>query len=345
MKPRQSTGGCGEEKAARAPSWHIARLALLVATCGCLALGATSCTRLGSPSETPPASSTARTDTATEPSATTSTDPSTAAPQGGSDLSPLDAAWARISGAAGSPSDAEADALRAKELEREESIAACMTAQGFDYVPVVVDQRALKGPASGAQGADLDPIERARQFGYGFIDERVAALEHPLSVPVDPNVAIRELLSPDGAAQWTATKGECDIAASPTEAADGMAKFSDPIFQEFDQDSTDLAVTIALDPRAVALESSWSSCLSDAGFPVFTLMGEQGNYLSDLWESQRDLPGWVEGQLPDSAWLQDVRAQEIALAVADEACQEDLDYVARLGELRYEYEGSSQSRV
>lgn len=252
--------------------------------------------------------------------------------------SPLEAAWARISGAAGSLSDEEADAIRAKELEREEAIAVCMASQGFDYVPVVIDQSALKNQTSASPGADLDPIERARQFGYGFIDERVAALENPPAVPENPNDAIRELLSPDGATQWTAAQNECGVATSPTESSDDTAKFSDPIYQEFDQDSTDLAVTIALDPRAVTLESSWSNCLSDSGFPTFTFMGEQGNYLSDLWESQRDLPGWVEGKVPDPAWLEDVRAQEITLAVADETCQKDLDYVARLGEIQNEYE-------
>lgn len=342
MKPYTGAGELRQALVAQAPTRRIPRLAMFAATFGCLAMGVVGCAGTN-PAGAPDPSSAVSDDDGESPVEATSSPPvapSSATPDNASEPSPLEAAWARISGAAGSLSEEETDALRAKELEREELIAVCMAAQGFDYVPAVVDQSALKNPTSAVQGADLDPIERARQFGYGFIDEQVAALEEPPQVPVDPNEAIRELLSPDGAAQWTAARAECDIAPPPVEVADDLAKFNDPVFQEFDQDSTDLAVTIALDPRSVTLESSWSNCLSDAGFPSFTFMGEQGNYLSDLWESRRDLPGWVEGKLPDPAWLQDVRAQEIALAVADETCQKDLDYVARTGEVRREYESA-----
>lgn len=103
MKPYTGAGELRQALVAQAPTRRIPRLAMFAATFGCLAMGVVGCAGTN-PAAAPDPSSAVSDDDGESPVEATSSPPvapSSATPDNASEPSPLEAAWARISGAAG----------------------------------------------------------------------------------------------------------------------------------------------------------------------------------------------------------------------------------------------------
>ncbi|WP_454301409.1 hypothetical protein [Salana multivorans] len=250
--------------------------------------------------------------------------------------SPLEATWDRIRGTTGLTKEAEAAESRARMLAAEEATAACMAAEGFEYVPWLPE-----GPISGAslatqpQYADLDPLERARQIGYGFVMEREEALLNPVEVGTNPNFAIRDSLSEEGRREYGEAGGRCSVGDMSAEEA---SRFEDPVYLEFHEDANEVETAIWQDRRVVALDRAWSDCVADAGFAGFEQPYVTLNEVSERWEEWRRT--YEETPSAGAAELQELIDWEVSLAVADETCQAELDYVATHRAVRDELESA-----
>jgi hypothetical protein len=93
------------------------------------------------------------------------------------------------------------DQLRRKR-EEERLIADCMRAEGFEYVPYVVDPSDWDQPFEDAYA--LPPAEFTARYGYG-----ISTIRADIDRPEDPNEAIREAMSPaELEAYWVAMHGD-----------------------------------------------------------------------------------------------------------------------------------------
>lgn len=238
--------------------------------------------------------------------------------------SPLEETWNAIRGAAELDQEEMLAQGRALVIGAEEEMADCMAAEGFEYVPWLPE-----GPISGVslatqpQYADLDPLERARQIGYGFVMEREEALINPVDIGTNPNFAIRDSLSEEGRREYMKAAEACQV---PDMTEEEAARFEDPVYLEFHEDANEVEVAIWQDPRVVALDRAWSDCMAGAGHPGFEYSYEIVNHISMRWEEWASAP--ERGPVPDPTWLQELIDEETSLAVADETCQANLDYVA-----------------
>lgn len=263
-------------------------------------------------------------------------------PYGGDYPSPLESAWNRIQGTLGAVTDDETAAHEAVQMDQEELVAACMAQQGFEYIPWVPNwsgSRAVPFEAR-PEFVDLDPLGRARLFGHGFVMGAMEEQEHPIDPGVNPNDAIRDSLSAEGSREWRVALDACveqHVTGALSEKI--MAKFSDPIYQEFDEDASEVEIAIFLDPRVVTLDRSWSDCMAAAGHPGFDFdENTPGNHLSMRWEGLKAES--EDGQTPDAGQAQELIAEEISIVVADETCQAQLDYVAARRAVQEEYESA-----
>lgn len=236
------------------------------------------------------------------------------------------------------------------DLRIEEELARCMAAEGFEYVPyvdtsfdatVTADGRVLMKPAD---FPDLPPDEFAQQFGYGISTkglgaERSAAQKNPNdAIVARMSVAQRVAYHQAFYGRQVALDDEGYLAGTSLSNSDsscsGRAYALEPTDQERArsekritrvQESFDslLDRVRALrdqqdqDPRVSAATATWGTCLAAAGHPGFTALDQPRAHVRKLAEGVLgpDLTGNA-----DAARLADLRAVEIALAVADATC-------------------------
>ena len=161
------------------------------------------------------------------------------------------------------------------QLQRdvERSVSECMLREGFDYQPVDPSQFA-------PDGATIDSREDAEAVGFGLASQFAAIQAQAATSFVDPNESIRAGLSPAEAdaydlALYGESSGDGDDverdfgfedlqgcygaglaqAYSVVAVLDSFGSQIDELFQQFTSD-----------PRIVAIDESWSRCMSDAGF-------------------------------------------------------------------------------
>jgi hypothetical protein len=143
-----------------------------------------------------------------------SSDVGTADTGGGGELSPLEhflgkgavsfeggLALSSDGSALDSPVGLSEDDL-SRRREEEQLIADCMRAEGFEYVPYVVDPSDWDQPFEDAYA--LPPAEFTARYGYG-----ISTIRADIDRPEDPNEAIREAMSPaELEAYWVAMHGD-----------------------------------------------------------------------------------------------------------------------------------------
>jgi hypothetical protein len=231
----------------------------------------------------------------------------------------------------------------------EGAIRDCMTAQGFEYIPVdpLVQERALTGKA-------LTEEEFIKQFGEGvstLFDRGLGAAQ------ADPNEPIRNALSvADGKAYDRALGGD-NPAVTFAEAVDSgdFSKLGGCAKQASEAEFGGAAVVTALigkldeldeaigqDQRMVRAEEKWSTCLANKGFEY----AEQGDIEDDLTERFQAIVG---SDVPpaattapaavsyDRAALAALQREEVRIGAADLECENrEIDPVERV--VRPEYE-------
>lgn len=278
--------------------------------------------------------------------------------------SPTDAAVTRTTGPldeffGGPDADLSAEEMAAQERKVQESVVACMAAEGFEYRPYV-----MTAPSSTAY-PDADTRAFAEKYGYGI--STFATDPDPTVQPTDPNQAIVEAMSDAereayeaalyGAPVYAIESGAAEPTAMPTPDPEDLGCFGkaqQEIYgagqvwtNEFDDlfnRMSELYEKVDDDPAVAQALDRWTACMADAGHPGLASVNDPIQQISDrmneFWSATpgaspgpvpTDMTGNVDepsytGPDPDDPALIQLRADEIAMAVADFDCRESSGY-------------------
>ena len=261
-----------------------------------------------------------------------------------------------------------------REAKVQEEIRKCMQQQGFEYVPR--DMTGMK-VVRRAPGQD-DNAEFRRTKGYGITTGFGEAQAVQDDAGSDPNQAIREQLSDaekeaydralfGAAAKHVGGSGEVSVRIGPgvrmatragSEASDVeepqdtgcFGKAQEAVGQndrirEIGPKLQELQQRIESDPRMVKANAAWSTCMADAGFDY----EKPEDIVPYLFERLQELRGGAEttdgpveigpgGAPEDSPELDALRAEELALARADDGCSESTGRRETAADVREEAE-------
>lgn len=272
-------------------------------------------------------------------------------------VAPLDAYLDEIDGGW------DEDTIGAKQAQAEDLIAACMAEAGFEYYPVT------NADWEGKTAAGLGTLEFAEEFGYGYTLEfdgpGTGTFYWPLPPEQSPgeqaNRAYVESLSAAAEQEYnTALVGVlAELVEDPDtfdwEAADRgcMGRALDqvnepdatpPEFSEVLDAVNDVGQLVEEDPRVADATREWSGCMAEAGYPGLTVIIDAENLVNDLVNDfiRANFTGMdpdyeaVKADAPEE--LAALQAKEIAVAVADAECREDVDYNLTYREVNTEYQ-------
>ena len=253
-----------------------------------------------------------------------------------SDGSDVDASRVTIGSLMGAP-DYENIDYDAQQQQIEEAVAECMTAEGWEYIPV-------QYPDSGTAVTytDEDEVERIKREGLGItyylLNEDVGYLEDDPWVDfVDPNTDYVESLSesemtayygslygteeeqaaatiteidPETGEEYTTMEGNLGCQGEAYDAVVGEEVTQTPEYYEAIQGYyEELQVRVEADPGMIAVTESWSTCMSDEGYDyedpdsyyeaIYTdLQGRADAVLGDDYYKD-PMDGWTTEQMDD----------------------------------------------
>ena len=236
----------------------------------------------------------------------------------------------------------------------EETTAACMAAEGFDYVPV--DQSQNMSFTADDQ-ADRETEEWVAENGYGMNQspEDVAAQEEQAASYVDPNqdyvaslsegeqTAYYEVLygSPqtddmmneDGSSEYNWEDAGC--AGSAQHDVNGESPSEDKAHKPLFDAITTFYEKLQKDPAVQELDGEWAACMADTGHPDFKAKQDAINAASELSNA---LYNNDTGEAPSDEALAEVREGEIEIALADFTCSEKVDYTDSMLTVQFKLE-------
>ena len=225
------------------------------------------------------------------------------------------------------------DAVAAMNAALDESIAACMKEQGFDYTPQGHDG---DDRARAAGVPDWGSAEFAETYGYGITTQE--KLPGATTAPdKDPQVM-------DGAYQqalWGADDDRGDDGAWLPGGCFGEAVaqigMDDPTASTVAQDLDDLTAQAEQDEAVVAALDGWATCMADEGYDYQTSDEAQRSFYDRLYADDE----------PVGDELKALQDDEIATAVADHACGADLERAraAALVRLETDYYADHKTEV
>lgn len=275
-----------------------------------------------------------------------------------------------------SPEDLQSEA-DAQQVQMEEAIAACMQAEGFEYIPDV-------GTGSGVSfsvGEDWNPDDKAwvEKYGYGIfswpgMDDEPS--EEDFEEYVNPNqeyidslseserTAYEEALSgeqpsveqmEDPEFDWSNLDGGCQTDAMNevynNDAVNELYEQYEPLLNSMSELYSD-----ALEIDAVVeLDAKWASCMADAGYPDYTTQPEAQEKISEKqseiyenaygdepdWENatEEEINAYYDSSDPmkSDEWAE-AADEEIKTALADLECRDKTDYSDKALEARFELE-------
>lgn len=276
--------------------------------------------------------------------------------------SPLNEYMSALYGGDLSP-EAMQDEAEAQQVLMEESIAACMQAEGFEYIPLTGDNSGM----SFDSGMEWEPDERewVEKYGYGIFvwpgSEEPVEEGEEFTDPNQPYIdslseseqqAYFEVLSGpspteeqmnDPEFDWSSMDMGCQGKASEeifdSNALDELYEQYEPLMEKMNGLYEELE---SLD-SVVELDAKWSTCMEDAGFPGFEVQTDAQESFSNIqnelyenasgeepdWENatEEEINAYYESTDPASSqeW-KDAAADEIKTALADLDCREETDY-------------------
>lgn len=222
--------------------------------------------------------------------------------------------------------------INAASAKVENAIAACMKAEGFEYIPVdpVAQQTALTGRANMSDG------EFEQQFGYG-----ITTLYGRGTAQTDPNAAIRSSLGQaDRSAYDRALSGGkpeqtfflaidtadfTQLGGCTKQATDEVLGGSE-LLQTLQRKLDELDESVVADQRMVRAREAWRACMKQA-------TGDEHEDSESIEEGIAERferivgsivpPGQVApaGTQVDADALRKLQQDEIALSRADVACE------------------------
>lgn len=253
----------------------------------------------------------------------------------------------------------------------EELVASCMAEQGFDYIPNTTNSGTVY---VGEENSEIDPLEYARQYGYGMTtwedtpDGQAMAEQDAQTEYVDPNQDTYEAMSESERAAWDAAlwgapqeydedadieeyeynweDGGCYGVAqhevyevdNPGAAVDQLRE--DPQYTDLFTAMDNLYQTMQSDPKLTELNSQWSSCMADAGYPDFTTA-------EDAMMSVNDELNALYEAVPEEAYndpnftgpdMTEIKKLEIETATADYTCRDKVDYDDEMLRIQFDLE-------
>ena len=238
----------------------------------------------------------------------------------------------------------------AQQNEQEKLVAACMSDEGFDYSPVDASQ--YSGMMSDS-GEEYGTEKWVAENGYGMVQspEQLAAQQEEDETYVDPNQDYLESLS---AGERTAYNEALDgPQPSEEEVADGSYVDSyeakgcyGAAFQEVngDQPSPEdhaalyeamgaMYETVQASPALVKLDAEWATCMADAGYATFTKKSEPSEFIMNEMTALSEAETGVDDQA-----LAALHEKELAMAMVDYTCAEELNYDEASTQVQYELE-------
>lgn len=235
----------------------------------------------------------------------------------------------------------------AEQTAVEELVAQCMSDQGFEYT--------VQDVSSWYSGSDditddWNSEEWVSKNGYGMsgVEEESDETSEP---DVDPNAEYMDSLSeasrlayeealwgvynmPEGLTEdeqmeWTPPIEEQGCYGAAQQESGSQDLWEDPGFQAVNEDITALYEDIMKDPKVAELDAAWAECMADAGYPGFST---QTDARESIYEAQDEIWADVEESGegseagPDPEAQKELRELEIATALADLGCKEEVDY-------------------
>ncbi|MFV0426600.1 MAG: hypothetical protein ACK5KU_06135, partial [Beutenbergiaceae bacterium] len=211
--------------------------------------------------------------------------------------------------------DASQEEVQQEDYEQqrqvEEIISACMSDQGFSYIPADPTTQSI----AESQTTDRTSREYAEQYGYGITtaDEMDPADSDGISE--DPNDAAYEQMSSSeqqayDLALWGPPQADEDASIDESQSIHDEASLDemgcygqavlqvhedadedageieeDPRFQEFFQALDDFYTQLPSDPAFASLNSEWSSCMADAGHSGLAIQVDAEESVWDAYET------------------------------------------------------------
>ena len=249
--------------------------------------------------------------------------------------------------------DYDEDSIIAQQNEQEELVATCMADEGFDYVPV--DNSQYSGMMSD-DGEEYGTEKWVAENGYGMSQspEQIAAQEEQSQEYIDPNqdyvtslsegeqAAYYEVLygvqpteeemGEDGSYEYNWETSGCQGFASheingDQPSQDDHAALYDAMNAMYEESQSS--------PTLVALDAEWATCMADAGYATFLKKGDAQESISNdqnaIYESATETG-------PDEQALADLREKELAVAMADYTCAEEVDYTDASMKVQFDLE-------
>lgn len=224
------------------------------------------------------------------------------------------------------------DELAAKVEEAEGLVGDCMTAAGFEYVPVDFE-RVKEGMDADKSAPGLSDEEFIAQFGFGITTQ----YDHPgREIGLgEQNIRRYEALSPEEQIAYDHTLvGDNRQAtfAQTLEAEDfsttgGCTRQA--VEQAFSAEELTQAyvnpadVAIDQDPRVVEALAEWSRCMRDEGYEFTHPDDVEQHFHDGLAEVTHGAdPRTLTGS--DATALQELQGTELALAPVSVTCEEDV---------------------
>lgn len=230
----------------------------------------------------------------------------------------------------------------------EAHVASCMEANGLRYVPrAASDVGNVPGASFSYDGPTWGSREFAEAYGYG-IAERPAFAGSPDSdsegSSPDPNMAYVEALTPDEQrAYWEALYGtpsddtpehDRGCFGEAEEAVRGNAEtpdqyWNDPDFIELMNELDALHAQIDRSAEVEALNREWRTCMTEAGFSEFTSRTSVQVPLYQEWNALHDALLNGTSDLPRDEALAAFQEREIAVALQDWECSQEVVFDER----------------
>ncbi|WP_104192519.1 hypothetical protein [Cryobacterium sp. Y82] len=244
------------------------------------------------------------------------------------------------------------DSAIAAQNDQEELVATCMSDEGFDYTPVNASQ--YSGMMSD-DGEEYGTEKWVAENGYGMSQspEQIAEQEAQSAEIVDPNQDYLASLSESEQAAYN----EALYGPQPTEEELADGSYTDSYetkgcygaaLQEINGDQPSQEEHAALyeamsalyedlqaSPAIVKLDAEWAACMADDGYATFA---KKADAQESVMNEQNALYEDQTGAAPDETILADLREKELALAMADYTCAEDVDYTEATTKVQFELE-------
>jgi hypothetical protein len=258
-------------------------------------------------------------------------------------------------------------------LRVEETVAECMAEQGFDYTPM--DPTTQGGMSFSSEDLDVEwgSREFAEQYGYGITTDPFAELQGSQPEPepeeyVDPNAEYIESMSeseqqayfealhgnqempedPEGEYEYDWEQNGCYGKAQHEVYEIGM---DDPAITSLEEEMNALWEQTQQDPRVTKATTSWINCMGDAGYTGLAAVEDAHNQISEKSNAiyENAYPSDMGEEMPSEediaaiesaiqAKLAGVKEEEIATAVADWECRDEIGFDDTMKEVSFELE-------